>query len=359
MALSLNELGIHVFAGCLFPDKQGAKDLMTKAIHPDSMHIIPIDVTDELKVRRAFEFVGQELSNLPDVNLHAIVNNAGIGSPGEIEWGTFDTFKQVFNVNTFGAVLVSRAFLPLIRQNKGRIVNVTSTFSRMSVPGAVRYSMSKCAALTFTEGLRRELLKFGVKVISVEPSAFKTPIVQNVKHQMENVWETSTPEVKKSYGTHAMNELLERDKILNWTASESLDPVMQSMRHAILATYPRYHYICANFVTKMAYYLQMVICPQEVYEFLVQSSMLLSRSLPQFSFETISLWLSLLRNCLTEILFRFLWPSKYLQDMDKMAVFITGKILLFNCFILNVCILIATMNRMRFRIRSFSCSVPQ
>ena len=62
---------------------------MTFAIHPDKMHIIAIDVADELKVRKAFQFVTQELSNLPDVNLHAVVNNAGVGYPGEVEWGYF------------------------------------------------------------------------------------------------------------------------------------------------------------------------------------------------------------------------------------------------------------------------------
>ena len=228
---------------------------------------------------------------------------------------------------------MSRAFLPLIRQNQGRIINVTSTFSRMSVPGAVRYSMSKYACLTFTEGLRRELVKFGVKVISIEPLVFKTQIIKNVKAEVEEVWETSTPEVRESYGTDAITAFLERDKILNWAAVESLDSVVQSMRHAILATHPRYHYVCADFVSRMGLYVHMIIGPQEVYEFLVQSSLLLSRSLPKLSFEKISLWLNLLRNCLTEIVFRFLWPSSYLQDMDKMAVFITGRfIFVFQSF---------------------------
>ena len=55
-----------------------------------------------------------------------MVNNAGIGSVTEIEWCPLEIYKQVFDVNTFGAVRVTNAFLPLLRQSQGRIVIVTS-----------------------------------------------------------------------------------------------------------------------------------------------------------------------------------------------------------------------------------------
>ena len=245
------------------------------------MHLIPIDVTNETIVNEAFDEVNQKLSLLPDVELHAVVNNAGVLIIGQVEWSTFDTFKQVFDVNTFGPVLVSRTFLPLIRQNHGRIINVNSFASRATLPGYSFYAMSKCAALSFTEGLRRELFKFGVKVISIEAAAFSTQMTddENVQHQVEEVWQTSNPEVKQSYGMNCKIELSNLLKLSSQTANKSLDPVIQSMRHAILATHPSYHYVCANFISKIVYYFQMMICPQEVYEFMAQTFLLVSGSI--------------------------------------------------------------------------------
>ena len=278
LALSLNESGMHIFAGCLFPDKPGTKDLVTKAVHQDRMHVIPIDVRDELKVRTAYESVAEKLSNLPDVNLHAIVNNAGISSSGEFEWKTFDTFKQIFDVNTFGPVLVSKSFLPLIRKNEGRIINVNSIFSRLSMPGGVSYSMSKAASLSFTEGLRRELFKFGVKVISIEPAAFSTQLLFDFEQQVNKTWRTTSPEIRQAYGEESTLDLTNWYKLGRRTANTSIDSVIESVRHAILASHPRYYYVCANLPTKIFYMFGM-ICPQEIIEFWAETGLMISKTL--------------------------------------------------------------------------------
>ena len=94
MALSLNELGIHVFAGCRSLEKQGSQDLKIKAVHPEKMHVIPIDVANAAKVDEAFKEVAQKLSLLPDVKLHAVVNNAGVLIIGQTEWGYFQYFQR-------------------------------------------------------------------------------------------------------------------------------------------------------------------------------------------------------------------------------------------------------------------------
>ena len=199
--------------------------------------------------------------------------------------GTFNTFKEVFDVNTFGPVLISRTFLPLIRRSHGRIINVNSFASRSTLPGYSFYAMSKAAALSFTEGLRREIFKFGVKVISIEAAAFSTQMTDddNVQHKMEEVWQTSTPEVKESYGVNCKIQLSNLLKLSNQTANKSLDPVIQPMIHAILATHPSYHYVCADFITKIVYYLQMIVCPQEVYEFMAQTFFLLSGNIANWA----------------------------------------------------------------------------
>ena len=268
LALSLNESGIHVFAGCLFPEKEGGRSLMIKASHPKKMHVIAIDVSNDLTVKMAHEEVTHKLSQLPDVKLHAVVNNAGICPYGEIEWGTFDMIKHVLEVNTFGAVLVTRTFLPLIRENQGRIVNVNSVAARFAVPGMIPYCMSKYASLAFTEGLRREVSKFGVKVISIEPYFFDTKMTDEeaIRLEVEKLWKASSSEVRESYGEHYMKRMSKQTKLIRPFVNKSLDPVIQALRHAVTATRPRYHYVCANLPTRIMIYIGMFMWPQETIE---------------------------------------------------------------------------------------------
>ena len=78
-----------------------------------------MDVTNDEEVMKTYEEVKNDL-NRNQEELWAVVNNAGIGSFGPIDWGTLDTYKNVFDVNTFGTVRVTRTFLPLIRKSKGK-----------------------------------------------------------------------------------------------------------------------------------------------------------------------------------------------------------------------------------------------
>ncbi|XP_078695097.1 D-beta-hydroxybutyrate dehydrogenase, mitochondrial-like isoform X2 [Branchiostoma floridae x Branchiostoma belcheri] len=75
-------------------------------------------------------------------------------------------------VNTFGTVRVTKAFLPLIRRAKGRVVNVTSAEGLHSTPTVSAYCMTKAALESFSDALRHEMHKWGVKVIIVEPGSF-------------------------------------------------------------------------------------------------------------------------------------------------------------------------------------------
>ena len=63
-----------------------------------------------------------------------MVNNAGISFPGNIEWQTVEKMKKVVDVNVWGMVSVTKAFLPLLKRTKGRVVNVASSLGRLAVP---------------------------------------------------------------------------------------------------------------------------------------------------------------------------------------------------------------------------------
>lgn len=106
-----------------------------------------------------------------------MVNNAGILSLLEIEFGDMTPFTRQMDINCFGAVRVSKAFLPLLRRgslsSRGRVVNVASLAGRFTMPGFVAYCMSKGAVITFSDGLRRELAKWGIEVVCIEPHLYR------------------------------------------------------------------------------------------------------------------------------------------------------------------------------------------
>ena len=80
------------------------------------------------------------------------------------------------DVNCMGVVRVTKAFLPLLRRNghnRSRVVNVASLAGRFTMPAFVAYCMSKGAVITFSDGLRRELSKWNIDIICIEPHLYR------------------------------------------------------------------------------------------------------------------------------------------------------------------------------------------
>lgn len=265
--MSLNEAGFHVFAGCLFPDRDGARGLLIKAKHATKMTIIPIDVTNDLSVRLAYEAVDAQVKE-QGVRLHALVNNAGICPGFELEWGSIELIKRVLDVNTMGMVLVTKTFLPLIRESAGRIVNVNSIAGRYSVPTLVPYCMSKHACLAFTEGLRREVAKFGVQVISIEPAFYGTPMANmtSIMRQMETIWHEADPGVKEAYGDHYFKRVCKQSPLLDPFINQDIGQVPAVIKHAVLNSCPQYNYMVAGRKFHWIYLLGLYVSPQESIE---------------------------------------------------------------------------------------------
>jgi NADP-dependent 3-hydroxy acid dehydrogenase YdfG len=137
-----------------------------------------LDVTE----REAF------LSYADAVNDHfgtvnQIYNNAGIAFTGDIETSQFKDIERVMDVDYWGVVNGTKAFLPyLIASGDGHIVNVSSVFGLFAVPGQAAYNSAKFAVRGFTEALRQEMILAGhpVKVTTVHPGGIKTNIVRNM-----------------------------------------------------------------------------------------------------------------------------------------------------------------------------------
>jgi NAD(P)-dependent dehydrogenase (short-subunit alcohol dehydrogenase family) len=106
--------------------------------------------------------------------LDILVNNAGFGLMGAIEALDEDEIRGVMETNFFGALRLCRAAIPELRARGGVIVNISSMAGMAGIAGAGAYCASKFALEGFSETLGQELAPFGVKVMLVEPGAFRT-----------------------------------------------------------------------------------------------------------------------------------------------------------------------------------------
>jgi NADP-dependent 3-hydroxy acid dehydrogenase YdfG len=114
--------------------------------------------------------------------VNQIYNNAGIAFTGDIEVSAFKDIERVMDVDFWGVVNGTKAFLPhLIASGDGHVVNVSSLFGIFSVPGQAAYNSAKFAVRGFTEALRQEMVMAGhpVKVTTVHPGGIKTGIARN------------------------------------------------------------------------------------------------------------------------------------------------------------------------------------
>jgi len=173
----LNQLGYKIFAACL--TQEGIKGL------PNGVKGFIMDVTKQSDVDKAFQFVQKEIPKGLDV----LINNAGILLGSLIEWTTMEEYQKMMDVNFFGMVRVTLAFLPLIRKVQGKIINITSMAGYFVPPSMAGYGATKHAAEGFTDGLRRELKNFGIKVVIIEPTAAKTSILQYVS-LLDQAWKS-------------------------------------------------------------------------------------------------------------------------------------------------------------------------
>ena len=114
--------------------------------------------------------------------VHQIYNNAGIAYTGSVEVSQFKDIERVIDVDFWGVVNGTKAFLPhLLASGDGHVVNVSSLFGIFAVPGQSAYNAAKFAVRGFTEALRQEMLVAGhpVAVTTVHPGGIKTAIARN------------------------------------------------------------------------------------------------------------------------------------------------------------------------------------
>lgn len=173
IALKLAEQGCHVVA--TMRDLSRKDNLLEQAAKrnvADRMDILRLDVTDG-------EAAGQVVRQIIEKHgrIDVLVNNAGYAQGGMIEEVPLSDWRAQMETNFFAAVRLTQLVIPHMRkQRSGVVVNISSVNGRMPLPGFGPYSASKFALEAFSESLRLELSPFGIRVVLIEPGAYRTDI---------------------------------------------------------------------------------------------------------------------------------------------------------------------------------------
>ncbi|XP_046560896.1 D-beta-hydroxybutyrate dehydrogenase, mitochondrial-like [Haliotis rubra] len=245
LAITLDDIGFSVIATCLRGEGEGAKQL--RKAGSKRMHVLEVDISSDESVANSLKYVENECKM---TGLWALVNNAGINFLGDVELATMKQYSHINNVNNFGPLRMSKAFLPLIRKARGRIVNVTSVKGRFALPSNAAYSMTKWAGENLSDTLRLEMKRFGVKVIIMEPGHFGGATgclnkegIARIRKDLDEQWEEASEDVRQTYGKDYLDEQFQAAIASSSTSFPTLHPIMVAFKDALLNEQPQKRYL--------------------------------------------------------------------------------------------------------------------
>ena len=151
--------------------------------HPNLM-IVKLDICNDEQVSTA---VSETMKRFGRIDV--LVNNAGYGLLGYFEEMSEDSIRQQMETNVFGTMKITRAILPIMREQKsGFVVTVSSTSGIKSVGGGSVYSASKFALEGWSEGMNIDMKQFGIRFMLLEPGAFRTDFAnENASMQLPDM----------------------------------------------------------------------------------------------------------------------------------------------------------------------------
>jgi len=233
-ALRLEAAGYRVFAGVRRADD--GERIRGRA--SGRVDWTPLDVTDAAQIAAAARAVGDAVG---DGGLAGLVNNAGIAMGGPLEYVTSDDLRRQLEVNVVGLHAVTRAFLPLVRRARGRIVHIGSISGLVAAPFTGPYAASKHAVEALADALRLELAPERIHVSVVEPGQIRTAIWDKGLSQFQGFADRVPAEGIARYGG--------RLKVFRWILESAPrragapDLVAEAVLHALRARRPRTRYV--------------------------------------------------------------------------------------------------------------------
>ncbi|HEX4716928.1 MAG TPA: SDR family oxidoreductase [Thermoleophilaceae bacterium] len=224
-------LGFNVFAGVR--KQEDAERIAGPRVEP-----VIVDVTDDASVSAAAEHIRAGAGN---TGLAGLVNNAGIAVAGPLEFVALDEFQRQLEVNVTGVLRTTQAMIPLLRQARGRIANISSIGGRVAIPLVGPYNASKFALEGMSDALRRELRPWGIRVALIEPGAVATPIWDKGVDQAETLEREAPPEVRERYGE--VMDAIRKQSEKNRTDGVPPQEVAEAVAHALTADKPKTRYL--------------------------------------------------------------------------------------------------------------------
>ena len=201
--------------------------------------IVPVlmDVSDQSSIASA---AAEIQTHLDGQGLDGLVNVAGIGMVRPLEYATMRDVREIFEINFFGQLAVTQALSGALRQNRGRIVNITTVGVNLAIPFGGLLNSSKSAFAMISDTLRLEMHPFGVRVCAVEPGAISTPAVDKTLGDLEQVIASLPSEAQRQYGT-IIRKMGQRAYAMEKNGS-SPDVVADAVHHALTSERPRIRY---------------------------------------------------------------------------------------------------------------------
>jgi NAD(P)-dependent dehydrogenase (short-subunit alcohol dehydrogenase family) len=185
------------------------------------------DITDEAAVKDW----AREVRAKTEGGLNLLISNAGILTPGPLEVLPLSAIRREFDVNVFGALAVVNAFLPALREARGRIVQVSTWTATLPLPFNGPSGASKAAFDAFAAVYRAELKSFGIEVVLAVAGNMKTGGPEKTAAALRRIGESMTAEQRELYG----NNFDTFADTLNKMQGSGLDSVSAAMRVIELA----------------------------------------------------------------------------------------------------------------------------
>ena len=214
LALQLSGEGCIVIAADY--DKKGLDETvkMVKAAGGQAI-AYKVDISDNKQVVR---FAGDVKKKHGSIDI--VINNAGVTLFGKFDELSIKDFEWIMNINLWGAVYMTKAFLPELKNKKDSyLVNVASIFGVIGAGNQSTYSATKFALRGFTEALQDELHAFPVNIVSVLPGGIKTNIAKNARVIKDGTVIKDTAKLARRM-----------EKISKTTASEAASVIIQGMK---------------------------------------------------------------------------------------------------------------------------------
>ena len=227
IAVELAQRDWHVFATMRNLDKRGRLDsFLTRS---DKVDVLQLDVTDAASIEHAVK----ELLAITGGRLEVVVHNAGVSHGAAFEDVPDDEARRVFETNFFGVLALTRAVLPVMReQRSGRIVLISSDSAFYGAPGMSIYTASKWALEGWAESIAYEVEPFGIQVVCVEPGSYRT-----------DIWDSS-PRITPPDSAYRELAEIEEKAVQEQLVARARDPreVAKVVARALEARQPRFRY---------------------------------------------------------------------------------------------------------------------